>query len=211
MEFLAHRGLWFQKDERNSLDALFKGLDEGYGLETDIRDINQELVISHDMPELGKSINLNELFIYYRENNLTSTLALNIKCDGLQEILNQRLINYGITNYFVFDMSVPDTLGYFKKDMRTFVRRSDVEYHPELALNAHGIWLDELKGPWIDADLILKLANETDYVCIVSPELHGREYQGQWDAIMKAMDQGCPSGKLMLCTDKPREAEEFFK
>lgn len=211
MQILAHRGLWFSRSERNSLTALFKGLDEGFGLETDVRDLNGELVISHDMPITASAIPLKQLLRYYADGGFASTLALNIKADGLQEKLNQELKDYNIKNYFVFDMSLPDTLGYLKIGMPTFVRRSDLEHYAEIASRAQGVWLDELLEPWIDAEVILKQTAEADAVCIVSSELHGREHTSQWANIENALNIGCPSSKLLVCTDFPHKAERFFK
>ena len=42
-------------------------------------------------------------------------LALNIKSDGISEILKKTLKKYSIKNYFVFDMSVPELIQYKKK------------------------------------------------------------------------------------------------
>ena len=196
MKILAHRGLWFNGDERNSLPALFRGLDGGYGLETDVRDLNGQLIISHDMPTADTAVSLDKLLCYYTDGGFTSTLALNIKADGLQEKLHRKLQDHNIKHYFVFDMSVPDTLGYLKIGMPTFVRRSELEHHPEITSRAQGVWLDELCEPWIDEEVILEQAAETDAVCIVSGELHGREYASQWAKIESALNLGCPSSKL---------------
>ncbi|MBI5447662.1 MAG: hypothetical protein HY939_02910 [Gammaproteobacteria bacterium] len=210
MEILAHRGLWCQPDEKNTLTALFKGLDEGYGLETDIRDLNGRLIISHDVSTHGSAIPLEQLLHYYTDGNFTSTLALNIKSDGLQKLLHDQLQKYAIKNYFIFDMSVPDTLGYFKWGMPTFIRRSDVEYYPKLMLSAQGIWLDELLTPWINTEVIISQTSIVGSVCIVSAELHGRSYNKQWEYITNALSVENLSNKLLICTDFPSYAKRHF-
>jgi hypothetical protein len=211
IKFLAHRGLWFELQERNTPAALFRGLDRGYGLETDVRDLNGELVISHDLPDTASAIPVAQLLRYYREGGFTSTLGLNIKSDGLQDKLFDQLKAHKLKNYFVFDMSIPDTLGYLKRNLTTFIRRSELEHHPELALRSHGIWLDELLAPWIDSRIIVAQAALTNAICIVSGEVHGRGYADQWAHIARAVDAGCPPEKLMLCTDIPQAAEKFFQ
>jgi hypothetical protein len=211
IKFLAHRGLWFKKEERNTPAALFRGLDRGYGLETAIRDLNGELVISHDPPDDASSIPLELLLQYYKKGGFTSTLALNIKSDGLQDKIYRHLDDHRLKNYFVFDMSVPDTLGYLSRNLTTFIRRSDLEYHPELTLRSQGIWLDELLTPWITSESIVQDGTSTNAICIVSAEIHGRGYANQWAQIARAIESGYPSEKLLLCTDFPHEAEEFFK
>lgn len=112
--------------------ALSRALDEGFGLETDIRDFAGQLVISHDMPE-GTPLHLDRLLQYYCAGGYTSTVALNIKADGLQTKLRQLLDQYSCSRYFVFDMSVPDMLSYLDAGIRTFIRRSEFERYPELA------------------------------------------------------------------------------
>lgn len=211
MEYLAHRGLWIDKAERNSLPALSKALDEGFGLETDIRDLNGRLVISHDMPSEASAIPLEHLLHYYKDGGFTSTLALNIKCDGLHQELSRQLACFGITNFFVFDMSIPDTLGYLTLGLRTFIRRSEFEYHPEMERKTQGIWLDELAAPWIDKEIIRDMSSQTEALCIVSSELHGREKTAQWSQIKLALETGCPAERLLLCTDEPRVAKGYFK
>jgi hypothetical protein len=210
MEILAHRGMWVEKDQRNTMQALIKGLDAGYGIETDVRDLNGRLVISHDMPGID-SAPLDDLLRYYSDGQFSSTLALNIKADGLQNKLHQLLQDYQIRQYFVFDMSIPDTLGYISREMKTFIRRSEVEYHPELTKRAQGVWLDELIEPWIDAETIVQELNRTQAVCIVSGELHGRAHRFQWDQIRRVIDLMSQSDKLMICTDFPEEAERHFR
>ena len=50
MIILSHRGYWKLEEERNRAAAFQRSFDLGYGTETDIRDIQGKLVISHDMP-----------------------------------------------------------------------------------------------------------------------------------------------------------------
>ena len=51
MKILAHRGFWADEEEKNTLSAFGKAFDSGFGIETDIRDRNGELVISHNPPD----------------------------------------------------------------------------------------------------------------------------------------------------------------
>ncbi len=51
MIILSHRGYWKSEEERNQEVAFHRSFDLGYGTETDIRDIQGKLVISHDMPQ----------------------------------------------------------------------------------------------------------------------------------------------------------------
>lgn len=213
MEILAHRGCWESDSEKNSFIALTKALDLGYGVETDVRDMNGELVISHDMPIPGVAFPLEKFLKYYSNGGYTSTIGLNIKSDGLQKKLNQELMHHGIFEYFVFDMSIPDTLGYLKLGLKTLIRRSDLEHHPVLTKKAKGVWLDELDSRWISSEIIVDQATDedTDIICIVSAELHQRDHFEQWEQINLGLRHGGLRSKLMLCTDYPSKAERFFK
>ena len=53
MIILAHRGVWQNPVEKNSAAALRRALENGFGVETDIRDLDGQLVISHDPPRAG--------------------------------------------------------------------------------------------------------------------------------------------------------------
>ena len=59
MQLLAHRGLWNRPEEKNSLQALTASFNLGIGVETDIRDCDGSLVISHDPPRSAELLPLN--------------------------------------------------------------------------------------------------------------------------------------------------------
>ena len=50
MKIISHRGLWRTVNEQNSLTAFSKSFSHGFGIELDVRDFNNEILISHDMP-----------------------------------------------------------------------------------------------------------------------------------------------------------------
>ena len=49
MELLSHRGFWKTADQKNTKEANALSFSNGWGIETDIRDYREELVISHDI------------------------------------------------------------------------------------------------------------------------------------------------------------------
>ena len=61
MIVLAHRGYWENIFEKNSELSIKKAFDKGYGIESDIRDFNKKLVISHD-PSDNISIHAESIF-----------------------------------------------------------------------------------------------------------------------------------------------------
>lgn len=51
MIVLSHRGYWKNSLEKNKFVAFERSFSMGFGTETDIRDFNGELVISHDIAD----------------------------------------------------------------------------------------------------------------------------------------------------------------
>lgn len=47
---IAHRGQWSNKAEQNSIVSIEKAFASGFAVETDVRERNGKLIISHDSP-----------------------------------------------------------------------------------------------------------------------------------------------------------------
>lgn len=207
MEIISHRGYWLAPEEKNSAEAFHRSFSLGFGTETDIRDLSGKLVVSHDIPYDGV-MSIDELFEIYLSYNSRPTLALNIKSDGLQNSLAAKLQEYQIENYFVFDMSIPDTLGYLKKGMKTFLRYSEYEDPSSLLSEGHGIWLDGFKNLNLDPEKFSTWVNSKKIISIVSPELHKRDQLPEWKKIKEYI--ASLKGEFILCTDTPEKADEYF-
>ncbi len=173
MQIISHRGYWKEIQERNSETAFVRSSDLGFGTETDIRDYNGEIVISHDIAQ-SSSISLDKFLKIYKRFNSSLPLALNIKADGLQEKLKEALRKNDITSYFTFDMSIPDTLGYIDKGLVFFSRQSEYEPIPAFYEKCAGIWLDAFKDIWYNAEVIKKHVESSKQVVIVSPDVNYR-------------------------------------
>lgn len=208
IKILSHRGYWKKESEKNSILAFERSFKLGFGTETDIRDFNQELVISHDIPN-ENSIKVDTFFKLYKSFDCTLPLALNIKSDGLQAKLLELLNKHNIKNYFVFDMSVPDGLGYLNNEINVFTRQSEYELEPSFYEKSLGIWLDEFYSHWITKDVLVHHLNNKKAVCIVSPDLHKRNYINEWNNY-KEYDDLLNFKNLMICTDYPETAKAFF-
>lgn len=206
MEILSHRGFWLEKDERNERIAFERSFDLGMGTETDLRDHNGEIVVAHDMPT-GSPMTFEELMEIMGGRNLT--LALNIKADGLSARVKEILEKYNHTNYFVFDMSIPDLVRQLKDGMVAFTGLSDIQPRPVLLPECRGVWLDCFNSDWYGPEVVDDLIDQGKRVCVVSADLHQRETQTQWDIIKSA--KNVASADLMLCTDKPLEAKKHFE
>jgi glycerophosphoryl diester phosphodiesterase len=206
MEIISHRGYWKKPSEKNSTQAFEKSFSLGFGTETDVRDYNGELVISHDIPSCD-SILISDFFLQY-SNYQANTLALNIKSDGLVKLLTDKLSEFSITNYFVFDMSIPDSLSYLNSGVNVFLRHSEIESDMSLYNKCKGVWLDAFFSEWYDGEIIHNHLANNKKVCIVSAELHGRDNLEQW-VKLKALDF-IQTDQVILCTDVPEKAYKYF-
>ncbi|MEN4959568.1 phosphodiesterase [Pseudomonas syringae] len=203
MQIISHRGYWLQKPERNLHEAFHRSFDLGFGTETDVRDVAGQLVISHDMPA-GGELTLNGLLDIMAGRNLP--LAINVKADGLAQALAATFARYGHTNWFAFDMAVPDMHSYLNANLITYTRLSDVEPSPAWLEQAAGVWLDGFEGEWFSNQVIDDLLSLGKRICVVSPELHGRGHGALWQQLFELRSQD----RLMLCTDFPADAATFF-
>lgn len=196
---LCHRGLWTAKDEQNTLQAFRLAWQEGWGIETDLRDHAGEVVVSHD-PARGNELRLEALLEAHAAYGANTPLALNVKADGLAPAVAAALAVARTTSAFAFDMSVPDTFGYLRAGVPVWTRWSDVEPHPPLLERSVGIWVDAFEDDgWWDVDAVAKAAVERT-VCVVSPELHGRDPRATWAQLA--------SLPVLVCTDRPHDLLE---
>lgn len=212
MIILSHRGYWKTVEEKNTLIAFERSFSLGFGTETDVRDFNGKLIISHDVPTSSQSlVSLTDFLKCYKSFNIDLPLALNIKSDGLHALLKAELMEHGISNYFVFDMSIPDTIGYLNHDLTVFGRESEYEREVAFYSKIGGVWMDEFEGHWINQDKLSYHLIRGKTVCLVSPDLHKRSYQNEW-ANYKRFDQENLKfkDKFWLCTDFPEEAKAYF-
>lgn len=208
MKFISHRGYWKTSGEKNSQDAFRRSFNLGFGTETDIRDCAGELVISHDIPN-GTEMTVDTFFQIFNETKCPGSLALNIKSDGLQKPLIDLILKYQIDNYFLFDMSVPDAVVSFKDGLKTYTRQSEYETVCSFYDSAIGVWMDEFYSDWITNAIVEGHINNDKKVCIVSPELHGRDPVEKWKQYRDLTGLN-NSDNITLCTDVPEFAKEFI-
>ena len=209
MKIISHRGFWKNVEEKNKKIAFERSFDLGYGTETDLRDICGKIVISHDMPK-GDEISFEELLQIMNGRNLM--LALNIKADGQADEILRILDKYNHTNYFTFDMSIPDLVVQVKKGVNVFTGMSDINTKPVLIEKVRGVWLDAFNDEWYDENDIFELLAQNKKVCIVSSDLHKRDTKKQWEMLKNsglATDKKLDNN-IILCTDKLEEAIKYF-
>ena len=197
---LCHRGLWDSPLEGNSLESILSALSEGFGVEIDVRDRFGEVVIAHDPPLQDICPpTLSMLLEKLAEIGADSNMAINIKSDGLEELIPSISVPH-----FFFDMSFPDQLSYQKAKRRLAIRVS--EYEPlsasDLSPRADCIWIDAFQSDWyLEKNAFERLLQEEATKVFVSPELHGRNHEGVWSALRPLF---LSRNDIMICTDQPR-------
>jgi len=204
MRIISHRGFWKTPSEKNQEIAFLNSVNAGFGMETDLRDRSGEIVMSHDMPVGGEM----KFDTFCNLSGITEViLALNIKSDGLAAMVKENAQKYDLKNWFVFDMSIPDTISHIKEGNPIFTRLSDIESTPWLLEQSKGIWLDAFHSDWYTTKNIMQYLSMNKQVCIVSPELHNRDIDYVWDMLYPIRD----NEYLILCTDFPDKAKIYFK
>lgn len=200
MIVISHRGCWRDAREKNQRIAFQRTVAEGFGTETDVRDLCGRLVIAHD-PPFGGEMELGELLALFAGSGLP--LAVNVKADGLSGALSEAMRGADCP-WFAFDMSVPEMVRYECAGLPYYTRHSDVELEPVLYPGARGVWLDAFAEQWFTSSTIESHLAAGKHVCIVSSELHGRDPQGLWRMLRRFRGEG----RVMLCTDEPNRAKE---
>ena len=211
MNIVAHRGLFRSTTEllreANSRDAIVAAFDAGFGVETDVRDLAGELVISHDPPRHA-NYTFDEFLADWRTGGHRE-FALNVKSSGIAPLLVDALTHDPADAYYAFDLAFPDLLSFTRAGLTCYTRLSD--YETELLL------LDDCVGVWVDGfdvdpsnpailERIETLLDANKRVCLVSPELHRRDHHAAWAAWSVLADH--PG--LSICTDFPFEAVAAF-
>jgi len=207
IQLIAHRGFWLEPAEKNTEVAFSRALQHGFGIETDFRDCDGQLVVSHDVPKRGAmtAAAFAELF---KSCPASAPMALNVKADGLQQLMADFIAASGISDGFVFDMAVPDMRAYLSSGIPVFTRLSEFETLPALLDRSAGVWLDAFESEWYDDVLIRALLENGKRVAIVSPELHHRPHEALWRFLKDK--QLHRSAAVSICTDLPMDAREYF-
>lgn len=194
---VAHRGLWFDPSERNSLLSLARAVEKGFGVETDIRDHGSSVFVRHDPGEGG--IAWSEAWSALE--GCRGRLALNVKADGLPRLLAdaQPLP----PSSFFFDMSWPQTLEYVRAGLPVALRVSEWEPLNLKLFDRLGIplrlVLDAFESDWWLGDARVLEACLAGEVMMISPELHGRNPRAAWDWAAELIAEGA---NLSVCTDR---------
>jgi len=171
---------------RNLIEQL-KNTPRKYGVEIDIRTNGKDLIINHDPCKNGPLF--KEWLKFYEH----SFLILNVKEDGLEEKVLDLLKKNRIKNYFFLDQSMPSLIKYsLLGESKCAVRISEFE-SIETAYNFSGkldwVWVDCFTKYTITKDMTDKLHEMKFRICLVSPELQGRDAKKEIPSTLSFLDQ----------------------
>ncbi|MCO4774246.1 MAG: hypothetical protein KDA24_29740 [Deltaproteobacteria bacterium] len=161
----------------NTADALAQ-VPPDQGVEVDLRCDGGELVLRHDA--VGDGERFADWLAGYRH----ALLIANVKEEGLEELVLAALAERGVTDFFFLDQSVPFLVKTTARgEKRCAVRVSEYEstqLATKLAGKAKWIWLDCFREGGaisaVDAGLLKAFGYR---ICVVSPELHRADRQGE--------------------------------
>ena len=164
MNFIAHR--------INTIEEL-KKLPSEYGVELDLRDSGNDLIIVHNPFEEGEN------FEEYLKNYHHGTMIANVKSERIEHRIIELLEKYNVKDYFFLDSSIP--MIYLLSNMgntNSAVRFSEIE-PIELALAMKGrakwVWVDCFSKLPINKENYKQLKEAGYKLCLVSPELQGQD------------------------------------
>lgn len=144
-----------------------------YGVELDLRDSGSDLILQHD-PFVG-----GELFEDYLKEYQHGTMILNIKSERIEHRVLELLNQYKIYDYFFLDSSFPMIYLLSKQGQsKCAIRFSEFEGLDtilSMANKVDWVWVDCFSKLPIDKESYEVLKGAGYKLCLVSPELQGRE------------------------------------
>ena len=163
MEFIAHRV--------NTIEELRK-IPKEYGVELDLRDFGERLILQHDPFIDGEDF--EEYLKFYNHG----TMILNIKSERIEIMSLKLLKKYNIKNYFFLDSSFP-MIHYLSKEGEKNIALRFSEFEGiDTILNMTGrikwIWVDCFNKLPINKDIYKVLKKNGFMLCLVSPELQNQ-------------------------------------
>jgi len=164
MEFISHR--------INKVKDLIN-LPEIYGVELDLRDMGDEIVISHD-PYVG-----GERFEDYLKHYHHGTMILNIKSERIEHRVLEMVQKSDVKSYFFLDASFPmifllSNSGESNIALR-FSEYEGMDTIRNMAGRVKWVWVDCFTRFPLERDVFDEMKALGYKLCLVSPELQGRD------------------------------------
>jgi len=148
-------------------------VDPGHGVEVDLRDLGNRLILSHDPFSEGQDF--SEFLSHYRHGSL----ILNVKSERIEHrVLEEIQRAASVRSYFFLDCSFPMIRNLISKGERNIAVRFS-EFEPiesvlSLAGEIHWVWVDCFTRMPLDARSYHAMKEAGFKLCGVSPELQNR-------------------------------------
>ncbi len=164
MEFIAHR--------INTIEELQQTPKE-YGVEVDLRDYKERLILQHDPFKNGEDF--EEFLKHYNHG----TMILNIKSEGIEHKVIEYIHQYNIKKYFFLDSSFPMIYLLSKNNEKNIALRFS-EYEAmdtilAMAGKVKWVWVDCFSRLPITSEKYALLKKNGFQLCLVSPELQRQD------------------------------------
>ena len=176
MQIIAHR--------KNTIAELSQTPPQ-FGIEVDIRSWEKGLTIHHD--PFAKGEDFKEWLKHYQHQ----ILILNVKEEGLEAQLIELMKEHNISNYFFLDQSFPFLVKWAKLgEKRLAVRVSEYEsINTALSLKdkVDWIWVDCFTHFPLSSEEAKQLKQANFKLCLVSPELQGRNAESEIPALKELL------------------------
>lgn len=144
-------------------------IDPKFGIEVDVRDYNNKIVVSHDIPT-SDSIQFSEFLKSVNPNQL---VAINIKSSGIEYELHKILQDHKKIDYFTFDWSIPALMNALKSNLICAFRQS--EFEKDIFQDCSWVFIDTFQKIWYNNNFLRSMKNNGYKIALVSPELHNRK------------------------------------
>lgn len=191
----------------NTISEL-KHVPNNLGIEIDLRDFGDSLVLSHDPFMTGEKF---EDFLKFYNH---AFLIVNIKSERIEEKVIDILSSYSIFDFFLLDSSFPMIFNIHRKaDKKIALRFSEFE-SLETILNskdmARWVWVDCFTKLHINKEIFKRLKEEKFKICIVSPDLQGRPEEIE-EYCISLKEMGIEIDMVCVKLKNYRRWEEAFK
>jgi hypothetical protein len=163
MEYIAHRV--------NTAREL-KALPHEYGVELDLRDHDDGLILQHEPFVTGERF--DDFLREYRHG----TMILNIKSERIEHRVLELLRRSNVERFFFLDSSFPMTVALSSQGVRAIALRFSEFEGLDTILNMAGrvdwVWVDCFSRLPLDRASYRRLKEANFKLCLVSPDLVGR-------------------------------------
>lgn len=163
-----------------------------YGVEVDIRDHGDVLVLHHDPFIVGPVTLFEDYLAQFRH----AFIILNIKSEGIEFRVLEILKAYDVHNYMFLDSSFPMIMKLHRAGVRDVALRVSEYEHIGSFRDSAYLWVDCFtQFPLSSAEFVA--FSESHRLCLVSPELQGHHGDAAFH-IIDQMRRVC-RGSFMIC------------